>query len=71
MCALYGYKNGTTVNNIWVKMFQMKVISDLVLLPLCKDNLHLQISRGYYVANMYVNAIKLHMCLDDAIYYEC
>ena len=48
----------------------MKGISDLVLLPSCKDNLNLQISRGYYEANMYVNAIKLHMCLDDAIYYE-
>ena len=51
-------------------MFQMKGISDLVLFPSCKGNLNFQISRGYYEANMYVNAIKLHMCLDDAIYYK-
>ena len=48
----------------------MKGISDLALLPSWKDNLSLHISPAYYVANMYVNAIKLHMCLDDAIYHE-
>ena len=47
----------------------MKGISDLVLLPPCKDNLKLHISRANYVANMYVNAVKLHMCLDDPIYH--
>ena len=49
-------------------MFQMKGISDLALLPVTsniKDNLELHISGAYYVANMYVNAIRLHMCLDD------
>ena len=68
VCALYGYKHETTVNNVRIKMFQMKEISDLVLLPPCKDNLKLYVSRAIYVANMYVNAIRLHMCLDDPIY---
>ena len=51
-------------------MFLMKGISDLALLPPCKDNLKLHISRAYYVANMYVNALRLHMCLDDPTYHE-
>ena len=67
VCALYGYKNRTTVNNVWVKMFQMKRISDLALLPPCKGNLNLHISQANYVANMYVNVIKLH---DPMIYNE-
>ena len=70
MCALYSYKNETTVNNVRVKMFQMKGISDLALLPPCKDNLKLHISRANYVANMYLNAIELHRCLDDPIYHR-
>ena len=41
-------------------MFQVKAISE-TLLPSSKDNLKLHISRANYVANMYVNAIKLHM----------
>ena len=48
-------------------MFKMKEISDLALLPPCKDNLKLQISRVNYVANMHVNVIKLHMCIYDPI----
>ena len=44
VCALYGYKNETTVNNVRVKMFQLKGISDLALLPPCKNNLKLHIS---------------------------
>ena len=67
VCALYGYKNEATVNNVRVKMFKMKEISDLALLPPCKDNLKLQISRANYVANMHVNVIKLHMCIHDPI----
>ena len=47
----------------------MKAISDLALSPPCKDNLKLHISRANYVANMYVNAIRLYMCLDDPIYH--
>ena len=35
--ALYGYKNETSVNNVRVKLLQMKGIRDLALLPLCKD----------------------------------
>ena len=50
-------------------MFQMKEISDLALLPPCKNDLKLHISRVNYVVNMYVNAIRLHMCLDDPIYH--
>ena len=50
-------------------MFQMEEISDLALLPPCKGNLNLHISRAIYVANMYVNAIRLHMCLDDPVYH--
>ena len=34
--ALYGYKNETSVNNVRVKLLQMKGIRDLALLPLCK-----------------------------------
>ena len=69
VCALYGYKHETIVNNVRVKMFQMKEIGDLALLPTCKDNLKLHISRAIYVANMYLNTIRLHMCLDDPIYH--
>ena len=46
----------------WVRMFQMKGISDLVLLTVTgyvKDNLEL--SWANYVANMYVNTIRLHV----------
>ena len=68
VCALYGYKNETSSNNVLLKMFQMKGISDLALLLSCKGNLKLHISRANCVANMFVNAIKLHMCLDDPIY---
>ena len=68
--ALYGYKNETTVDNVQVKMFQIKGISNLALLPPCKDNLKLRISRANYVANMYVNAVRLHLCLDNAIYHS-
>ena len=50
-------------------MFQIKRISDLTLLPPCKENLKLHISRANDVANMYVNAIKLHMCVDDPTYH--
>ena len=63
VCALYGYKN-ENVNNVRVKMFQMKRINDVALLPPYKDNLKLHISRVNYVANMYdktENAIRLHM----------
>ena len=35
--ALYGYKNETSVNNVRVKLLQMKGIRDLALLSLCKD----------------------------------
>ena len=55
--------------NVRVKMFYMEEISDLALLPPCKGNLNLHISRAIYVANMYVNAIRLHMCLDDPVYH--
>ena len=68
--ALYGYKNETSSNNVLLKMFQMKGVSDLALLHSCKDNLKLHISRANCVANMFVNAIKLHMCLDDPIYHK-
>ena len=68
VCALYGYKNETSSKNVLLKMFQMKGISDLALLLSCKGNLKLHISRANCVANMFVNAIKLHMCLDDPIY---
>ena len=47
----------------------MEEIIDLALLPPCKGNLNLHISRAIYVANMYVNAIRLHMCLDDPVYH--
>ena len=67
--ALYGYKTETTVNKDRVKIPQMKGISDLALLPPCKDNLKFHISRVNYVANMHVNAIRLHMCLNDPIYH--
>ena len=70
VCALYGYKNETSSNNVLLKMFQMKGVSDLALLHSCKDNLKLHISRANCVANMFVNAIKLHMCLDDPIYHK-
>ena len=63
VCALYGYKN-ENVNNVRVKMFQMKRINDVALLPPYKDNLKLHISRVNYVANMCdktENAIRLHM----------
>ena len=53
MCALYSCKNEITNNNVRVEMFHMKGISDLALLPPCKDNLKLHISRANYVANMY------------------
>ena len=46
----------------WVRMFQMKGISDLVLLTVTgyvKDNLEL--SWANYVANTYVNTIRLHV----------
>ena len=52
-------------------MFQMKGISDLTLLPVTsnvKDNLELHICGANYVANVYVNTIRLHMCLDDTTY---
>ena len=65
VCALYGYKNETTVNKVRVKIFQMKGISHLARLPPCKDNLKLHISPANYVANIYVNAIRLYMCLLD------
>ena len=45
----------------------MKGISDLALLTPCKQNLNLHISRANYVANMYINATRLQMCLDDQI----
>ena len=70
VCALYSYKNETTVNNVQVKMFQVKGISDLALLPPCKDKLNLHISRANYVANMYLNAIELRTCFDDPIYHR-
>ena len=60
----------TTVNNVRVKMFQMKGISDVRLLPPCKDNLKLHIFRVNYEAIMYVNVIRLHICLNDAIYHR-
>ena len=65
VCSLYGYKNDTSINEVRLKMFQTKGIIDLVLLPPCKGNLQLHISRANYVANIYVNAIRLNMCLDD------
>ena len=43
VCVRYGYKNEITVNNVRVKMFQMKGISNLALLPPCKNNLKLHI----------------------------
>ena len=52
-------------------MFQMKGISDLALLPVTSSvegNLDLHICWENYVANMYVNMIRLRMCLDDSIY---
>ena len=70
VCALYGYKNETTILNIQVKVLQMKGVSDLALLPPCKGNLKLHISGAHYVANMYVNAIKLHMCLGYPTYHD-
>ena len=39
------------------------------MLPPCKDNLKLHISRANYVADMYVNATRLRMCLDHRIYH--
>ena len=66
--ALYGYKT-ETVNKDRVKIPQMKGISDLALLPPCKDSLKFHISRVNYVATMHVNAIRLHMCLNDPIYH--
>ena len=69
VCSLYGYKHETIVNKVWVKMFQIKEIGDLALLPTCKDNLKLHIFRAIYVANMYLNTIRLHKCLDDPIYH--
>ena len=60
----------TKMKPLRLKIFQMKGISDLALLPPGKNNLKLYISRAKYVANMYVNTIRLHMCLDDPIYHE-
>ena len=48
----------------------MKGINELTLLPPCKDNLKLHISRANYVGNMYVTATRLHMCLDDAMHHK-
>ena len=60
----------TKMKPLRLKIFQMKGISDFALLPPGKNNLKLYISRAKYVANMYVNTIRLHMCLDDPIYHE-
>ena len=62
--ALYGYKNETSVNNVRVKLLQMKGIRDLALLPLCKANPKFHISRANYVL------IRLRMCLHDTMYYR-
>ena len=47
----------------------MRGISCLALLPPCKDNLKLHILRANYVVNIYVNAVRLHVCLDDPIHH--
>ena len=64
VCQLYGYKNESSVDKVRFKMFQTKGIQDLFLLPPCKSNLKFHIMRANYVANMYVNAVRLN-CLDD------
>ena len=54
-------------------MFQTKGNSDLALLPVTsnvKDNLELHIFGINYLANMYVNTLRLHMCLDDPTYHK-
>ena len=68
MCLIFSGKVKMSCGNQYCKM--TKGISDLALLPPCKDNLNLNISRPNYVASMYVHAIKLHMCLDDPIYQQ-
>ena len=68
MCLIFSGKVKMSCGNQYCKM--TKGISDLALLPPCKDNLNLLISRPNYVASMYVHAIKLHMCLDDPIYQQ-
>ena len=68
MCLIFSGKVKMSCGNQYCKM--TKGISDLALLPPCKDNLNLHISRPNYVASMYVHAIKLHMCLDDPIYQQ-
>ena len=65
ICQFYGYKNESSVDKVRFKMFQTKGIQDLSLLPSCISNLKYHIMRANYVANMYINAVRLNTCLED------
>ena len=39
ICQFYGYKSESSVDKVQFKMFQMKGMHDLSLLPPCKSNL--------------------------------
>ena len=45
-------------------MLETEGIQDLSLLPPCESNLK-YIMRVNYVANMYINVVRLNMCLED------
>ena len=45
-------------------MLETEGIQDLSLLPPCESNLK-NIMRVNYVANMYINVVRLNMCLED------
>ena len=64
ICQLCGYNNESSVDKVRFKMLETEGIQDLSLLPPCESNLK-YIMRVNYVANMYINVVRLNMCLED------
>ena len=64
VCQLCGYKNESSVDKVRFQILETEGIQDLSLLPPRESNLK-YIMRVNYVANMYINVVRLNMCLED------